>query len=1232
MAERIVIDDPKLRERERKAIADLSRFAPDGIVSGIDSYDKPLGKRLSKLYKAIGYESRRDMIEAFGFRYGEGTAGGRPRTDVEGVLAEIASRYEGEPKPATLGQLVFENPDLEGVLTTAGKRAKELYGASLSKELRRRGLLQPKKDGVDGASEVEDDGITAMIEALAEIYREAEKPKTMKELERAHPEFAAELAAFKARCDDLFGTSPAKHLKKAGVLQARRAVDSESVGEMLETMAQALSDVPLEDRPSSFSSLGARFPQYDTFLKDAQAARLVTKPMLIEKGVVRPSKQKMQKKRKELAARCVRNASVGELSRLWRGLRGDAPVVRGGHHDDVVRKGLVAFDVVAGLELRETLFNVVDLCSDACVGDSVEVTWTHLRQSYDPSFEAYKRVFEPVLTFRSKRRWKPERASEAYWVAFFDRSFPSEPNSPLAEGEHAEVVAVSEAEGHSLVQVRCVFLAPLCADTVLYALCAQGAIGETDLHGGDEWRNRYAAYLDDGELACAYDGNGREAVFAEEPLGANFSDDDFAASAQPGAGAWRSSGFVDAPEGEEGEGSALDLADVAALKVVCEEAMGLCNDVVRSLRNDDCEESGSPESEILLEDGGDSDDERAQMLALLELAVLGATLGSPGGIPQEMLDELERAKAGDESIDLMDLAERMNNCLPDIGHADLSDVSFASGAVAEGPCFSIGLPDGWTALMSYREENMLASIERPFVLVQGEVRPDEDVSLCDRVIYSNLGGDSGPEEMELEYGIEDYQWAVRWSSLYGSSGNDLINFTKPNMVWDSTVAAVNTTCLVMQQEMGEGVNGLELDVYPCTTGCRDSLRIVLNADEVDLEEARAFAMALASTVEIRNPQTPRIVQSIDELCEHKADVDDFCAVTEAIASVFGTATSMILPAALEKFQEDEEENVLENTVVPAVKVVRDFSQRGIPFFEKLMSAYEVQMQKGATPIDGYRMIKALRAFDDAVFLSENDFDEDGARTTLEQSGIFAPTPELAAARARLGRLAAEVFSQKSKTSIVARDKQADAEAADCEKRGQETEEARREVASRRSYEECLREKESELSGDLKKAFDVIRQSGGAIDVFTIGEAIHRGGSPLELYNDIASPLVGMGLAKMCVEVAPGGHEDTKCKRFYTWDQVCFDDMTEADKSSLASKLEERIEALTQEKKRKAIADEIDCLELRLGECAFFAFGKKKEIKAQIDLARAELARLSNGVGAHQELLRVMENNLRALKR
>lgn len=1232
MAERIVIDDPKLRERERKAIADLSRFAPDGIVSGIDSYDKSLGKRLSKLYKAIGYESRRDMIEAFGFRYGEGAAGGRPRTDVEGVLTEIASRYEGEPKPATLGQLVFENPDLEGVLTTARKRAKELYGISLPKELRRRGLLQPKRDGIDEASEVEDDRIAAMIEALSEIYREAEKPKTMKDLERAHPEFAAELAAFKTRCDDLFETTPAKHLKKAGVLQAGRAVDSASVEEALEAMAQALSDVPLEDRPSSFSSLRTRFPQYDALLKDAQAARLVTKPLLIEKGVVRPSRQELRKKRKELAARCVRNASVGELSRLWRGLCGDAPVVRGEGRDDVVRKGLVAFDVVAGLELRETLFNVVDFCSDVHVGDSVEVTWTHLRQSYDPSFEAYKRVFEPVLTFPSKSRWKPEGALEAYRFVFFDRNFPSGPNSPLVEGEHAEVVAVSEAEGHSLVQVRCAFLAPLCVDTVLYALCAQGAIDETDLRGGDEWRNRYAAYLNDEGLACAYDGSGREAVFAEESLNADFSDDDFGASAKPDAGGRRVCGLVDVSEEEEEGDPALNLADMAALKVVCEEAMDLCNDVARGLRGDDCEEGDSPENEAFLEDGDDPDDERAQMLALLELAALTATLGNPRGIPQEMLDELERAKGGDESIDLMGLAERMNNCLPEIEHADLSDVSFASGAIVEGPCFSIGLPDGWTALMDYCEENILASIERPFVLVQGEVRPGEDVSLFDRVIYSNLAGDSGPKEMELEYGIEDYQWAVRWSSLYGSSGNELINFTKPNMVWDSTVAAVNTTCLVMQQEMGEGVNGLELDVYPCATGCHDSLRIVLNAEEVDLEEARAFAVALASTVEMRNPQIPRVVQNIDKLCEQKADVDDFCTVTAAIASVFGTAASMILPAALEKFQEDGEENVLENTVVPAVKVVRDFSQRGIPFFEKLMDAYEVQMKKGATSIDGYRIIKALRAFDDAVFLSENDFDEDEARAILEQNGVFSPTPELAAARARLERLAAEAFSQKSKTPVVARDAQADVEAADCEKQGQEAKEACREAASRRSHEEYLRERESELSGDLKKAFDIIRQSGGALDVSTIGEIIHRGGGVLGLYNDIVSPLVRMGLVREQVEVEPGGDEDTRCKRFYTWDQVRFSDMTEVDKSSLASRLEERIEVLTQEKKRKAMAKEIGRLEQRLGQCSFFAFGEKKEIKTQIGRAKAELARLSNGVGANQELLRVMENNLRALRR
>ena len=111
MAERIIPATPALAERERKAIEDMRSLFPDGNVSGLDSIDKPLGKRLSKLYVSLGYESRADMIEALGFRQ-ENKGGGRSLSfKPDELLAELALRYEGVEKPSAVGILMFENPD-----------------------------------------------------------------------------------------------------------------------------------------------------------------------------------------------------------------------------------------------------------------------------------------------------------------------------------------------------------------------------------------------------------------------------------------------------------------------------------------------------------------------------------------------------------------------------------------------------------------------------------------------------------------------------------------------------------------------------------------------------------------------------------------------------------------------------------------------------------------------------------------------------------------------------------------------------------------------------------------------------------------------------------------------------------------------------------------------------------------------------------------------------------------
>ena len=93
MVERIVPKTPALVEREQKAIEDLRALFPDGNVAGLDSKDKALGKRLSKLYRSLGYESRADMIVACaGSARMIGPAHVRPET----VLIDVGINADGD--------------------------------------------------------------------------------------------------------------------------------------------------------------------------------------------------------------------------------------------------------------------------------------------------------------------------------------------------------------------------------------------------------------------------------------------------------------------------------------------------------------------------------------------------------------------------------------------------------------------------------------------------------------------------------------------------------------------------------------------------------------------------------------------------------------------------------------------------------------------------------------------------------------------------------------------------------------------------------------------------------------------------------------------------------------------------------------------------------------------------------------------------------------------------------
>ena len=133
MVERIIPKTPALAARERKAIEDLRALFPDGNVAGLDGKDKALGKRLSKLYRSLGYGSRADMIAALGFRQ-DPTMGRPVTTDPEALFAELQKRYEGKPKPTAMGILMHDNPDLSGTIKTVQNKCNELYGHTITVE------------------------------------------------------------------------------------------------------------------------------------------------------------------------------------------------------------------------------------------------------------------------------------------------------------------------------------------------------------------------------------------------------------------------------------------------------------------------------------------------------------------------------------------------------------------------------------------------------------------------------------------------------------------------------------------------------------------------------------------------------------------------------------------------------------------------------------------------------------------------------------------------------------------------------------------------------------------------------------------------------------------------------------------------------------------------------------------------------------------------------------------
>ncbi|NBI32163.1 hypothetical protein [Enterorhabdus sp. P55] len=478
MVERIVVADEKLREKEQSLIDELNEAYPDRQIARLDTDHKGLGKRATKLYRDLGYASRSDMLEAFGFSP-SASQGGRPvEVDAEEILQELSSRYEDAVPPSSYGQLLYDNPDLAPQLKTLSNKAREIFGTTMNKELKRRGIL---RGGYQADETVDDDEVIALVEALAEVYAAVDdRPKTVVDLEKRHPQEKLCLKALASRAQRIYGMTAKECLRKRGVLADPD--DPAVIEAALVAIEKALSGEPAQSRPSTVADLKGRFPEHADAITRGQRLGTATKEALRTRGILAPSKAEVAQRRRDEARLSVRRASTTELACLWESVGLPKVFISRSSTDpnSPLRFGTLGVDLEAGLELRESIVCLFDGLAAAQVGEELSV---------EVSFDAYglPGASRPEIILTDAAG-----ASAVWSDARYSRSpFPSRTfkiDSPLKQAVGAEVAAVSECGDKRLVQVRYRFLTEITSETLLWGLWHFGVVSDDDLLGGSEWR------------------------------------------------------------------------------------------------------------------------------------------------------------------------------------------------------------------------------------------------------------------------------------------------------------------------------------------------------------------------------------------------------------------------------------------------------------------------------------------------------------------------------------------------------------------------------------------------------------------------------------------------------------------------------------------------------------------------------------------------------------------------
>ena len=168
-------------------LRDLNEAYPDKVIVGLQKDPKKWSEKVGRLYKNIGYASREDFLAAYGFtveKRSDGVKTGRPSIDLNAIVEELISRYEGDRCVTSIDQLKEENPDLAPKFKSIQNKSKELFGMTFNNYLKEKGVYQSNKPAAEDKKKENqrEAGLIAATEKKEEKKAARQKKLTAEEM------------------------------------------------------------------------------------------------------------------------------------------------------------------------------------------------------------------------------------------------------------------------------------------------------------------------------------------------------------------------------------------------------------------------------------------------------------------------------------------------------------------------------------------------------------------------------------------------------------------------------------------------------------------------------------------------------------------------------------------------------------------------------------------------------------------------------------------------------------------------------------------------------------------------------------------------------------------------------------------------------------------------------------------------------------------------------------------